>query len=1118
VSQRSFRRLEAPLLFIGLILAAFLLYASVENKTAARGNRILSSFDPAAAWVRKSGGFLLGWLWRNAETVGEAVTGVALAVGIVAIAVARRRAVPLGLLLAGASVATWGQVLLWRGRQGPGVWLYVGGIVCAAAVGVLRPLRRLSGIPPLPPVTEPAQTETPAHGESKPMAATEWAALLALTLLGLLLRGYALTELPSAFNEETIGLLTGSYTGYGIREYMRTELLGTGNGVFHAVTHFVLYRLFGPSVFSIRLAALFWSVAAIPLLYWLVRRLAGTTAALAATLLFVAAPEQLYWGRSEDSFFSPVMAVTLVTAHLGLTMVRRFSPQAVLAAALWMPVCRFSYTPSFVLFTFPLLLAGHAVVFVRGMWRKLRYVAPLLALGVLLWIFSLSVLEFALAPVRGWRFINPATVRGVAAWRQDIPPDAGLFEVARLQAVRISRNVGHVLAGMTYHAKYTSSWYIRTHVDSNRNTSISAGLAVLSALGAGYLLGQLQDRRAALLLGWVAIGLLPGVMSDDPEARRISIIFPALPAIAGVFVAAAAHLFREGSRREGSALKEFPRSFPGRLVARVGSAALVCAIALTAFTSLASHLLIPLRPLSPDADIRFSRRLYEHCNVVLHNLWHRAGHTVELGNLDTLLRSGPPRCSQLVEEKDWPGAALAPRCDFSDGFFSYILSREDRMARARALKPARVGYLLRETPESRPHIDLLTRLYPSAERRELKASNPGDNLIAIEVPMAHIKALRAPEFTGTTIRGSLFLPADGWYRFQMQPGCAEAKLVVAKRPEPAHAPRPMLEGLYPFEATLPPAGCKLPFEVLAEDLHRAASEKTPLVLSPAAARQAPALPVFAIPGWGDATVFARLPGQPADIGVDGKGAVYVLLRSGGAWEVHRFDQDGKVEGTFRTGLPVAAQASMAVDSQGTCVLNAFLDVEIHDRSGSRLASWKVPYDQGPSDIALWRDGRILFCFPSRDTVQLFSRVGKPGETLELRGGENSMASPSGVAVSSDGKLLVVDEKGRAELFQSPIDNFAPKRVATFQVDYPEVPFVPDLKGCAFDGPNRLLFPHRSRSAPLVYTPEGQRVLAVTPGRDLSAKGFQRACGFSTAGDALYVIDANAPAVLKVSRQ
>jgi hypothetical protein len=1101
-SSGAFREWLRPLLFSAAVLSGFVAFALVGRASASQGSRVLGTLDPAVASVKAAGLKSLEWLWGHPNTIGKAVTGVAVALGVLGVLLWRLRARPLLLLLTGFSLATWGQLLLWqKGFTPAGVCLYLGGVFCAAVLGRIYPMARLSGFPALPSPADPGSREV-----RRRLPWGEWAIVFGLTLLGLLFRGYALTELPAFFDGEMVGVMVGSYTGFGIGNYVKTELLGTGAGVFHVATHFVLYRLFGASIFTIRLVALFWGVLAIPLLYWLARRIAGRRAAMVATVLFIAAPEQLFWSRSENTHFAPVAVLALVTAHLGLSMQERFVPRAVLAAALWMPACRFSYTPSFVLFTFPLLLAGHAVVFVRGMWRKLRYVVPILALGVLLWIFGLSMLEFALAPKSGWRFINPATVRGVAAWRQDVPPDAGLFEVARLQAVRISRNVGHVLAGMTYHAKYTSSWYIRTHMDPNRNTSISAGLAVLSALGAGYLLGQLQDRRAALLLIWVAIGLLPACMSDEPEARRLSILFPALPAIAGVFVAAAARLFREGSQRSG------------RLVARVASVALACVVAFTAFTSLASHLLIPLRPLSPDADIRFSRLLYEHCNVVLHNLWHHAGHTMELGNLDTLLRAGPPRCSQLVEEKDWPLAALDPRCDFSDGSFSYILSQEDRKARAKKLEPARVGYLLRETPESRPHIELLERLYPAAQTRELEAANPDDRLIAIEVPISEIQRLRTPERTGHALRGSLFLPTDGWYRFRLEPGCAAAKLIVGRPPEAAGAARPLLAGVHPFEVTFPRDGsCEVAFELRAEDVRAAGKKTAPLLLSPRVAEQAPTPPVVAVSGWGDATLFARLPGSPTDIGVDGKGAVYALLRTGGAWEVHRFGKDGKLEAAFRTGLPLVAEASLAVDKEGTCVLSAAFDVEIHDRSGKGLASWKVPYDRPPSDIALWRDGSILFCFPTRDTLQLFSRAGKPGEILELRSGENPMASPSGVAVSPDGRLLVVDEKGRAHVFRSSIDRFAPERLATFPVGYPKVPFVPDLKGCAFDGPDRLLFPHRSRSVPLVYNLEGQRLLATTPERDLSAKGLKDAHSFCATRDALYVLDSYPPAVIRVAR-
>ena len=1100
MSSPPLPRRVTPLLFIGFLLAVLLLYARLGSQTAARGDRVLASLDPAIESMKKSGGFLLNWLWMNAGTVGKAVTALALGLGIAAIAAGRRRAVPIVLLLAGASLATWGQVLLWRDRLRPGIWLYLGAMACAAAVGVLRPLRSLPGDPQPPPLTWPAP-ETPAQREATPMGALEWAALCGLTLLGLLFRGYALTERP-VFDGETVGILVGSYTGYGIRNYLMTEFLGTANGVFHVVTLHFLYRLFGATIFTIRLVALFWGVLAIPLLYWLARRIAGTWAAIIATVLFITAPEQLFWSRADNNFFAPVAAVTLLTAHLGLSMQERFAPRAALAAALWMPFSRYSYTPSFVLFTLPLLLAAHAAVFVRGALQRLWYVAPILLSGLVLWIFSLSFVEYSLQPERGWHFINPTIVKGEVPWRHAIVEGAGPLEVVRQQSVRVVRNTGAVLAGMTYHTQYTTHWYTRYFINENRNTVIGAGLAVLCALGIGYLLGQLPDRRAALLLIWLVIGLLPGCLSDEPEARRISIIFPALPIIAGVFVSTSSRLAREAGSRVASAT----------------TAALASATALAAFTALVSNLLLPTQPQRLHAEMLFARSLFERSDMVLHNLQEQRHEVGQIGPLDAIVRGRPGRCIQLVDEKDWPGAALAPRCDFNDLVFQLTLSPKERELRRGMYRPTRVAYLLRETPESRPHIDLLARLYPSARRRELKDSNPGDNLIAIEVPMAQIQGLRAPELTGATLRGSLFLPSDGWYRFRLPPGCADAKLVVANRPEPADAARPLLAGLYPFEATRLPAGCRSPFEVRAEETATAASHEKPLLLSPAMARQAPAPPVLAIPGWGDATTFARLPGQPADVGVDGQGTVYVLLRIGGAWEVHRFDKDGKAEGALRTGLPMGAPVSMAVDSQGTYALNGALDVEVHEGSGRLLASWKLPYDQPPSDIAFWRDGRVLLCLPQREMLQLFAREGKPGETLKLSEGDNPMASPTGVAVSADGRFLVVDGRGRAHLFQSPADHFAPERVATFSVGYPDVPFEPDLNGCAFDGLNRILFPHHLRSAPLVYTLEGQRVLAASPGRDLSKKGLQRASGFSADRDALYVIDADARAVLKVLRQ
>src|SRR5262249_4212675 len=151
-----------------------------------------------------------------------------------------------------------------------------------------------------------------------------------------------------------------------------------------------LFRVFGTSVYTLRLAAVLYGVAAVPLCYWLARRLAGTFPAVVAALLLMTAPEQLFWSRTENTHFAPVAVAALVTAHLGFWLVQRVTAPALLAAALWMPACRLFYAPAMVLFAYPVVLYAHAIACVRGAWRKAWYAVPLLLGGVTLWFFMLS--------------------------------------------------------------------------------------------------------------------------------------------------------------------------------------------------------------------------------------------------------------------------------------------------------------------------------------------------------------------------------------------------------------------------------------------------------------------------------------------------------------------------------------------------------------------------------------------------------------------------------------------------------------------------------------------------------------------------------------------------------
>jgi 4-amino-4-deoxy-L-arabinose transferase-like glycosyltransferase len=1088
---------------------------------------VLGALDPAFLILQVGGLKCLQWLWGHPNTIGWAVTGVAVALGVLGVVLARLRARSLLLLIAGFTLAAWGQLVLWqKGLTPAAVCLYLGGVLCAAVLGRIHPMARLRGFPALPsPADPPARPRE--VGRSLPLG--EWAVVLGLTLLGLLLRGYALTEHPAAFDSEMTSVMLGSYTGFGIDYYMKTELLGTGAGLFHVLTHYVLYRLFGASIFTIRLAAVFWGVLAIPLLYCLARRIAGRGAAIVATVLFIAAPEQLFWSRSENTHFAPVAVLALVTAHLGLSMQERFAPGAVLAVALWMPFSRYSYTPSFVLFTLPLLLAAHAAAFVRGAWQRLRYAAPILLGGLLLWVFSLSVVEFSLQPQHGWRFINPATIKGEVAWRHAIRKSAGPLEVLRTQGLRVVRNAGHVLAGMTYHAKYSTHWYVRYIVGPDRNTMISAGLAVLCALGIGYLLGQVQERRAALLLLWIAIALLPGCMSDEPEARRISVVFPALPIVAGIFVVASARLAREAA---------------GRLAARGAIAALGVGVVLTAFTGLASNLLLPTAPLRLDSEMRFATPLFERCDMVLHNLQGRGHEVAEIGALDLFVRGRPGRCSQLVQEKDWPGAVLLPRCGFSDLVFKLTLSPDERELWRKSYRPTRIGYLLMESRESRPHIELLRRLFPSARTSELPAPTPEERLFAMEVPLSEIEALHAPETSaqsreaaegvrgglltgvevtvasntprGFTIRGGLLLPYQDWYRFRLEPACPGAELTVGTPPSASAEARPLLAGVHPFATRFRAADtCRLPLTLRIESARSPGKPISTTFLAPRVVEAAQAVPVVVIPGYGESKVFARLTDRPTDVGVDGKGHVLVLTFGSEGWKVHRFAPDSREEVVFNTELsPRENHAALSVDAEGNCVLSCASSVEIRDLSGRLLRSWKIPHEGIPSDAALLPDGRIVLCFPNRNSVEIFSRDGRLEGSLASG---KRLEAPTGVAVAPDGTIVVVEETGLAHVFGSWIGRWPPAELAAFRVDYPEPPYQPDLAACAFDGTKQVLFPHRSLPAPLIYDLMGRPLMASAPEHDLSAKGLKEAHGFCATRDALYVLDSYPPAVIRVAR-
>lgn len=1135
--QASSRRPAAWWSVIALIaamLVTFLLMAAIGAVDVERGERVLGLLDPAFEVVRQLGPASLTWLTTHSMQIGWVVTAAAAATALVGLLAARRRAASLIPLAAGVCLATWGQILLLGDRLQLGAWLYGCGVACAVVLGVTDPIQRLAGFPrlPLPADRSRAAGTAEASGRHLPWS-WECAVIFLLVLAALFTRLYALAEMPSGFDLETIGHMIESRTLTGLRRYLQFDFLSSAPGIVHLLPQTVLLRLFGTSAYTVRLTATFWGVAAVPLFYWLVRRIAGVGPAVVSTVLFIAAPEQLFWSRSENGFFAPVAVVALITAHLGLWMVERLSFAAVLATALWMPFCRYFYVPSMILFAYPLILGAHTLVFVRGAWRKAWYAVPALGAGLALWIFSLSFL-FAYVNWE-WRFVNPAIVYGAPAWtKQGQFRGASFPELVRLQTASVAKNVGLLLQGMVETDRFPTHWYQRYTV--GKNSSLNVGFAVLVALGIGYLAGQVYERRAAVLLVWFVLGLLPACLSTEASARRMAVSFPAAEAIAGVMLAALVRIVRVRA---------------GRWLAWLMTGLLGIAVIGIVWTSLASHFLTGMARAVWIERARFAKPIFEESDMVVTDILEgRFRGALLLESLDRFVQSPP--CWQSVGVREWPEAALRPRCDFTDDVYMSTMPPERISALQAAYHPRRISYLLDLTATGLQHLSLLRTIYPAADMREWRNSSGQTELVALTVDLADVTALHSPALVvaspqgdgegvqsdllanvplvrtaaavnneGLAVRGGLLLEHDGWYRFKLEPECSQAELKIDGHLLPPANEQPMLSGVHPFEITLPSASvCRLPLRFLMQSNGERAMVAVPagMFVSPAVAAitQAQAPPVRSYAGYGDAKVFAEFEGMPVGFGIDGNGHVTILVVHLGAWRMHRFDPDGHEEAAWPLPFSVDPNSvKMAVDADGTSILAVQGKVFLYDRAGELSVAWDNDLSEFPAEIALWHK-EILIAIPQRDAIILATRDGRVQEVFkEFEGGPGRFHSPVAVSVAPTGEILVIEGPGQALLFRNTSEVWKPEFVRAFSIDFARLPA--ETGGSAFDEQDRILVPDRSAKAPLVYARDGERMLAESPERDLSTKGFHQAAGFQPTSDRVYVLDRAANRLLVVSR-
>jgi hypothetical protein len=967
----------------------------------------------------------------------------------------------------------------------------------------------LASFPPFPPPPAAARPVWPRSNWT-----WECALIIALTLAALISRTWALTELYDFLDLETIEWIVQGRTWNGYLGYLDYGFVQNNGGAVQLLPTQVIFRLFGTSVFTLRMTSVLWSIAAVPLMYALGRRIGGVTAGTLASIFLITAPEQLFWARNENLHFAPIAICALVTAHLTLWLVERLSPLAVLVTALWMPWCRWFYSASMVAFLVPIVTALHAMIFGRSLWRKAWYVVPGIALGLVFWIFSLSVMRAALHDWN-WQFVDPAAIYGASAWRKHGEfRDASLTDLIGLQAVSISKNFGEIVRNMSYQTETFSHWCQRSQPPDHR-TIMNVGLALLVFVGVGYLLGQAYERRAFLLVACWGIALIPALLSTEPADRRMAMMFPYSHVLAGATLAAFLAIARERG---------------GRLAEGLATLTTALGLAAIALTNLASHLQLPINPILFSDYPRIARPLLTQSDAMFTNLPSPFRTFSVFGNLDHFLAA--PTCVQYVEPHRWLSTALNPTCAFNDPVYWLTIGEAAAKRLQQSFQPKRVSYLLMDDPSSAPYIAMLRALHPRTPVQRYPIARAERAVVAMTVDAKHIDRLRAPTVAGdagnraepilsgvplrplrrpnaaeagvTKIEGGILLDSDGWYRWRIDPPCPAAALQLDGRPVSASDAQPMLAGVHPFTLRLPTEhGCTLPLRIVREEPDPARREalEADRFTSPgvAALPEVRAVAADAFEGYGGLQPVVRFPGRPVDFGVDAQGNISVLMREGEHHRVRRYDRAGKELAVWALHPPLTINpGSIAVAPDGTTAVLMQRTIHFFDPTGKPIGSWEHPWLVWESQLEFWGD-RVIANIYHRDSLAVYTRDGQVvREFKEFRGGPGKLYSPMGFSLDADGNLLVVQLDGQALRFRVDRD-FNPVFVDHFRTDS-------NTQGSGFDRDGRVLA--TSERGLRAFGPGGRRLMASDPRRDVSKLPLSPSVRVRRDGERLMVLDSD----------
>ena len=1061
------------------------------------------------------GGFqtLLGWATTLRQWTFVHKTDCAAAIAIwcavlavLAILFLKRKALPTTLGLLALATGGIGQALIFDDRATLGLSLLGAAFASAFAMGILQPFDKIDGFPSW-------RRGARGGGETRRIGKLGAVLMLALLVVVVIARTYAMTELRAAFDGESIHEMNMSRTVFGMRHYLSYSFIANASGLLQLPPQSLAYYLFGTSIFSQRFSAAIVGSFVILLSYFFVRRVAGAWPALLTAALLALAPEQLYWSRSEVTQFAAVLLVAIVLLQLAFAMSRDLSFFWTLATALWMPMCRLVYTPGWALVGLPWMLAAHSLVFGGTRRLKLLYVVPMLLLGTAMWAYSPSIVRWTFLDSSA-RFVSPTEVYGHSFVRRSGElRELETSELVTEQVRGVATRSWQVVEQLFDDSGLITHWYSRSNVSGKHRTIANAGLVIWAFCGFFYLLAGIRDPRAFGLMIAIGLAVTPTLMSPDPYPRRMLVIFLLLPIGAAIFAAALIRGSRDGRRN---------------ILSHLLTATTIAACFAIAAAEAQSYFELKIAPSQLLKAHRFTRPIFDQSDAVFHNLPYQArgnlAQMIALGSLDNLVEKG----TAFEPVDNWITAALAPKVRYSNLVHDVIFSPEER-AELRLTNPMkRLSYILEDSPKSARAQAMLKGLFPNAksargagmtsytvDRSSIDSLtqpeiilSPGrtSNRKPVQLNGVGTSTVQDPDATYSSITAGVVVAKDGWRAWTIEPACKEAALSLNGRPLAWGETTTALSGVHSMQIDVPDT-CPLPTtisEVVASTQRRPAHLVSTKVATKTELRPTRAHPYE---GFSAAAKIATIPMQAMDIAADSNGNVSVLAWDSRKTNVIQLDRNGRQVATWPAGadFPVA----IAVADDGTHAVLYHRRIKLFSRDGKLKSDKPSPGVEQNSMVTFWGKGQILVSSRQDRSLNILGRDGALKRRIKNPVGiGRSFMEVRGIATDHKGTAVVTDESNRIFVLRAPPNAFNPSSAKAFPIEA-------TARGIALDRRGRIVLP--AENGFHIYQEDGSRLIASDPDRDMANKRFGHFPIAAVAGDGvLFALDRPRRAVWRIN--